>query len=390
MTFHELFHSPHYFTSKIKREIEQLYGAVAIGNLAQAIITLFEPIFLYHVVGLSVPEVLLFMGSVYALYVLIIPFGGKIAARYGYAHAIFFSIPFQIVFWFLVLGSETNVAFLIPAALVFAIQKSLYWPALHAILAQYSSKQQRGREFSFMYAIGSLMQIIGPMIGGLMSSMIGIEALFVIASGIYLCSAIPLLWTKEVFKFVPYHFHQTWDLYKKYPAQFIGYFGFGEELIVMTAWPIFIYLILDNYQDTGSLVTVATLVATGLALYIGIYTDKHSKQSLLRAGTLIYALTWLARLPVVSPFATFITDALSRTTKSLVFIPTSAVTYERADSQRPEYEDQVLPYVVGFEQALAVGKLLAALAGMVVFAATGSFAALFILGAIFTLFYFLL
>jgi hypothetical protein len=43
--------------------------------------------------------------------------------------------------------------------------------------------------------------------------------------------------------------------------------------------------------------------------------------------------------------------------------------------------------VVFFEQALAIGKLLAALLGIVVFALTGSFMALFILAALFSLLY---
>lgn len=384
MTFHEHFHLPHYFTSKIRSEIEHLYGAVAIGNLAQAIITLFEPIFLYHVVGLTVPEVLMFMVGVYATYAFLIPFGGKIAAKFGYAHSIFFSIPFQIIFWFLILYSEQNIALLVPAALVFAIQKTLYWPALHASLARFSDKKQRGREFSFMYAIMNLMQIIGPMLGGFFSALLGIEAVFVIASMIYFCSAIPVLWSVEKFTPKPYRYHDTVELYKKYPKNFLGYFGFGEELLVLTIWPIFIFSLIANYQDTGTLVTVATLVATGLALYIGFYTDKHSKHALLRSGTLIYALTWLARIPVISPFGAFITDALSRTTKSLVFIPASAITYEQAS------KTHILPYVVGFEQMLAIGKLLAALTGIVVFTATGSFVALFIVAAIYSLFYFLI
>lgn len=384
MTFTEHFHLPHYFTSKVRTEIGHLYAAVGIGNLAQAIITLFEPIFLYHVVGLTVPEVLMFMASVYALYALIIPAGGKIAARFGYAHSIFFSIPFQIIFWYLLLGSEGNISLLIPAAISLAVQKTLYWPSLHASLARFSGKQQRGREFSFMYAIMNLMQIIGPMIGGFLSAILGIEAIFIVASIIYFASAIPVLWSKEKFKPKPYKFHDTVKLYKKYPLRFLSYFGFGEELLVLTVWPIFIYLVVTNYQDTGTLVTVATLFATALALYIGFYTDKHSKESLLRAGTLIYALTWIARVPVFSPFATFITDALSRTTKSLVFIPISAITYERAE------QTHIMPFVIGFEQVLAIGKLLAAILGIIVFTATGSFVALFILGAVFSLFYFLI
>ncbi len=382
MLFH--FHLPHYFGAKIRKEIEHLYAAVAIGNLAMAIITLFEPIFLYQVVGLSIPEILMFFVAVYALYALIVPLGGKFAARFGYAHSIFFSIPFQILYWFLILAAQKDALFLIPAAIVFAIQKSLYWPSLHATMARFSKSTQRGREFSMMYAIMNLMQIIGPMIGGFLSAVLGIQSIFIIASIIYFCSAVPLLWSRERFQPKPYKFHDTVDLYKKYTAKFLGFFGFGEELLVLTIWPIFIFTIIKNYQDTGALVTVATLVATGLALYIGFFTDKHSKESLLKAGTLIYALTWLARVPIISPFAVFIADALSRTTKSLVFIPTSALTYERAE------QTHIMPYVIGVEQVLAIGKMLAAIVGIIIFSATGSFVALFIAGAIFSLFYFLI
>lgn len=214
--------------------------------------------------------------------------------------------------------------------------------------------------------------------------MFGINAIFIFASVIYLCSAIPLFWSQEIFVPKTYKFHDTWELYKTYPMRFAGYLAFGEELIVLTVWPIFIYLVVRNYQDLGSLVTVATLVATAMALYIGIYTDGHSKRTVLRIGTFFYVLSWLARLPVISPFGAFITDALSRTSKSLVFIPTSTLTYERAESTH------IMPYIVGFEQALAMGKFLACVIGIIVFASTGSFVALFIVAAIFSLFYFLL
>jgi MFS family permease len=384
MTFYDHFHFPHYFTGKIKAQIEHLYGSVAIGNLSQALITIFEPIFLYNVVNLTIPQILWFMAGIYALYAFLIPFAAKLVSKVGYSRSILFSVPFQVLYWFLILGSEQNVIYLVPAAIAFAIQKSLYWPALHASMAQYANRQQVGREFSMMYAIMNLMQIIGPMFGGFISTLFGINSVFIVASIIYFCSVIPLFWHKEKIKKFKYRFHDTVALYKKYPARFVGYFGFGEELLVLTIWPIFIYGILSSYQDTGALVTIATLIATGLGLYIGFYTDKHSKDSLIKAGTLIYALTWLARIPVVSPFAAFITDALSRTTKTLVFIPTAAVTYERAE------KTQIMPYVVGMEQMLSIGKLIAAIVGIIIFTATGSFIALFIVAAIFSLFYFLI
>mgnify|MGYP000202067223 CR=1 FL=1 len=377
------FHLPHYFAAKVRREIEHLYASTAIGNLAQSMLVLFEPIFLYQVIGLSMTEVLLFMAVVYAFYVLIIPFGAKIASRFGYAHTIFFSIPFQILFWLSLVGSQYNELFLYAAPILFAIQKALFWPAWHATLARFADGRQVAREFSFMYAIMNLMQILGPLVGGFLAVYYGSTALFIVGSIIYACSAIPLLWSAEVFKPKEYKYHATWTLYKKYPARFAGYLGFGEELLLLTMWPIFIFLLVENFEALGGLVTVSTLVATGLALLVGFYSDGHSKRRVLRAGNVFYVLSWLVRIPLASTLGVFFTDSLSRTAKSMVFVPLSATTYERAESTH------ILPYIVGFEQTLSLGKFLAAVIGAIVFALTGSFIALFILAAIFSLFYFL-
>jgi hypothetical protein len=62
----------------------------------------------------------------------------------------------------------------------------------------------------------------------------------------------------------------------------------------------------------------------------------------------------------------------------------STLTYERAESTH------IMPYIVGFEQVLAVGKFLGAVIGIIVFVSTGSFAALFIVAAIFSLLYLLI
>lgn len=377
-------HFPHYFATKVRKEIEHLYVSTAIGNLAQAMITLFEPIFLYQAVGLSITQVLLFMAAVYAIYIVLIPLGGKIAAQYGYAHSIFFSIPFQILFWLSLIGAQYNDYFLYLAPVLFAIQKTLFWPAWHAILARYADNTQIAREFSFMYAIMSLMQILGPMIGGFLALFFGSSSIFIIGSLIYGCSAIPLMWTAEVFAPKVYRYKQTWEIYKKYPARFLGYLGFGEELLVLTIWPIFIFLFVNNYEDLGSFVTLATLVGTGLALLVGVYTDKHSKRRVLRLGNIHYLLSWLVRIPVTTIFGAFLVDGFSRAAKGMVFIPMTAITYERAETE------EIMPYVIGFEQALSLGKFLAATLGAIVFALTGSFIALFALAAIFTLLYFLI
>ena len=166
-------HLPHYFASKVRKQIEHLYAATAIGNLASAMITLFEPIFLYQTLGFTIPEVLLFFAAVYALYIVLMPLGAKIATNFGYAHSIFFSIPFQVLLWLSLIGSQYNFNFIYAAPVFYALQKTLFWPAWHATLAQFAHGKQVAREFSVMYAVMSVMQILGPMLGGVLAIYLG-------------------------------------------------------------------------------------------------------------------------------------------------------------------------------------------------------------------------
>src|SRR6185369_1358235 len=130
---------------------------VAIADFALAIVTIFEPIFLYSVLHLSIPKILLLNAITYAVYIPCIIFGGKIASKFGYAHSILFSIPMQILFWvFLYAGQETR-GFLPIAFIIYGIEKSLYWPAFHASVSRFAQDQQRGREFSVLYAIVNLV-----------------------------------------------------------------------------------------------------------------------------------------------------------------------------------------------------------------------------------------
>ncbi len=384
---------PPYFTQSLRHQIADLYASVAIADFALAIVTIFEPIFLYSVLHLSIPIILLLNALTYAVYIPCIIFGGKIASKFGYAHSILFSIPLQILFWvFLYAGQETR-GFLPIAFIIYGMEKALYWPAFHSSVARFAQDQQRGREFSVLYAIVNLVAIIGPFVGGFLSQNFGIRMAFVVASAVYACSFIPLFSSKEIFVPKPYNYNDTLALYKALPKKSLGYMGFAEEMILMNVWPIFIFVVVAGYEKVGGLVTVATLVAAGLSLYIGKVTDASSKISLLKFGTLFYFFIWLFRLIAITPYTVFAADSLSRTGKEMNFIPLSTLTYERAAA------GHIMPYIIFFEQSLSIGKLASALlgawlfwmtTGMFHFSLHTGFMVLFVQAGLFSLLYMLI
>ena len=376
------FRLPSYFTESVRRQIGEMYASVAIADFAMAVVAIFEPIFLYAVLHYSIPQILLLNGLAYFVYIFAIPWGAKISARFGYAHGILFSIPFQILFWvFLYAGQETP-ALLIAGFILYGIEKSLYWPAFHASVSRFARDEQRGREFSVLYAIVNFVSILGPLAGGVLSQYFGVRLTFMVAAGIYSLSFIPLFMYKEVFIPKPYQFSETWEFYKTLPKKSLGYMGFGEEMLLLNMWPIYIFAVVRGYEKIGILVTVATFIATVITLYIGKITDQYSKRILLRMGALFYSLFWFFRITATSIAAVFFADSFSRTSKDLLFVPLSTLTYERAEDSH-----HTIAYAVFFEQSLAIGKFTAAILAAILFYFTGSFMLLFILAGLFSLLY---
>lgn len=359
----------------------ELYASSTISNLALAVTSVFEPIFLFDVLHFSVPQVLLFMAVVYSTYIVVIPFGGKFASNYGYRHSIALSVPFQIFYWLALLASIGHPMYAFLAAPILALQKSFYWPGFHSVMAYYGQTEQVGREFGAMYALENISLIGGPLIGGIFAQYFGMPSVFLLAAIIYCFSIIPLLLAAEVFVPRNYTYWQTWELYKSFPKKFLGYLGFGDELLVLTVWPIFIFLIATDYKDTGLLAAGASLVATIVALFLGKITDTYTKRLMVKIGAFFNAIFWVGRVFCVNFITTFTADSLSRTSRETLFIPLSTLTYLRAEATH------VVPYAVFFEQSLAIGKLSACLIGALLFYLTGSFMLLFIVAAGYSLLY---
>jgi MFS family permease len=375
------FHLPKYFSKSLRKEMGELYASSTISNFALAVTSLFEPIFLYHVLGFTVPQVLLFMAVVYAVYIVMIPFGGKFASAYGYRHSIALSVPFQIFYWLALLASIGHPMAAFLAAPILALQKSFYWPGFHSVMAYYGQTEQVGREFGAIYSLENLSLVGGPLIGGIFAQYFGMPSVFLLAAIIYCFSAVPILLAAEVFAPRNYTFRQTWELYKTSPKKFLGYLGFGDELLVLTIWPIFIYLIATDYKDTGLLAAGASLVATVIALFLGKISDTYTKRVMVKIGAFFNAIFWLGRFFCSNFITTFTADSLSRTSRETLFIPLSTLTYLRAE------QTHVVPYAVFFEQSLAIGKLSACLLGALLFYLTGNFMVLFIVAAGYSLLY---
>jgi MFS family permease len=380
------------FAKRLTRQIRELYSATLIMDLAVSMVAIFEPVFLYVFFSRTLPLketlecVIYFYLALYVLYFFLVPVGAKFARHFGYENSIALASLFQIMLYFSLFAMNQFPWAAAAAVVVYAIAKCLYWPAFHANFARFSADGEQGREISNLYALESFIYIIGPLVGGLILETFGFKVLFIAVSILMLASNIPMLITKEVFepKYFPYFKTYKSFFKKENRKKFFAHWGYGEELIVLVLWPIFMYLAANDFLGLGIISAISVLVTTMILLFIGRWTDKRSKNKLLKFGVVLYFFSWLFKILTRSYLGIILLDIYSRVSKNTVAIPITAGLYQNAQ------HGSVMEEVVFFETALVTGKIVAMLLSLVVLQLfVPGWNSLFILGAFFTLFYLL-
>ncbi len=354
-----------FFARHLRREVKELYFSVAILDFAWNMIALFEPIYLWKI-GFSLSQILLFYLGVYIVYFFLLPLGAKIARGYGFEHSILYSSPFLILYVLALFAIPFSPIFIGAAILAFAIQKTLYWPGYYGDFALYSEDGDRGREVGNLAMIMSFAAIGGPFAGGVLVYFFGFPTLFMLGAAGILVSNIPLFSTKEIFgPAKPFSYIGAYKRLasKQTMRQLFAGIGYGEELIFMVVWPVFIFVAVKNEFSVGSLVAGATLLMMLILLYVGKLTDNNNKKSVIKGGIIVSFVSWIMRMFMSSAFGVFSSETVTRIGRAVVQVPVMATVYERA------CKGSIMETVVFFEMSLIVGKILAAGILLIIFTA---------------------
>lgn len=376
---------PSYFARKARSQVVELFTATAILDLAVAMVMIFEPIYLYNL-GYSLAHIMYFYLGVYVLYFFLMPLGAKYGKQHGFEHSIFIGSLFHI-FYFVSLAMASYFSWAVAVAVVmYALQKTFYWPGYHADFALYSVTAERGREISNMAVIVSFVFVLGPLFGGLMSTLGGFPTLFMVVALLILLSNIPLFVTPEQFEPSDFSYRGAYKrlFAKETWREFFAYIGFGEELIVLTLWPIFMFLtVKNNLLSVGAVVAGATLITSLIVLFIGKMSDQRNKRGILKTGSVLYSGVWILRALIGGPIAIAVLDTLSRIMKDVISVPLTALIYHHAQ------KTSVMKSVVFFEMALVVGKIVAIVLVLCALAVFGdnSWNAVFLIAGGFSLLY---
>ena len=374
-----------YFVKDLKREILELYASTTIKYFALSLSSIFEPVYLYTL-GYSLQWIIFYFAITYTVVFFAVPLGGKLAVRFGFEHCIFYSVPMLIIYY-LILYSIPSLPILFFAAPFFAaFHKILFWPAYHANFVYYGNKSRRAMEISSIKGLVYLVAIIGPIIGGIILTFFGFKILFIIVCLILFASIIPLFTTLEKFEPGRFGYFKAFRdfLNPQFRRTRFAFMGFAEDVVELTCWPIFIFVILTSYASLGIIASGGTIASFLSIFLIGKWADKNDKRKMIKVSTVIFSLTWLIKSFIQTGLGLFLINSLSGISKRGISVPMTAIIYNEG-SKRGN-----LKCIIFREMSIYFGRSLMAwgLIGILFF--TNSWLIIFSLAALASLLYMLM
>ena len=334
--------------------IAAIYINSALRAFAVSLVGIFLPVFLF----LRAQD-LFGKGIHYGFYGIIIYFfiqrfvvtlftlpAAKIITKFGFRWSIFTANVLLIVlFGFLSLAND--VFWVIPlAALLHGLQNPLYWLSYRSLFATEGVSSNLGREVGFSAISTQLAGIAGPVLGGVIITVWGFPALFIVALIIVIISGVP-------FFFMTKHKHDytvkikdvfEWFKMPKHRNEEIAFLGRRlDDFVVGLFWPVFVFLVLGNFEKQG-LVASLGLIASAVMVYVAgrTFDMKHSYKT-YRFGVVAYSIVWILRGFASNLGRLLMVETSANTVSPFYWVTYDSLLYERSR----EKDEKIVVFMVG-------------------------------------------
>lgn len=347
-----------YLLVKCRREIKELYLTSGILRLAASMAGVFTPVYFFEVFG-SVKWVIIYFIVLRLVLFFVYPLGAKFACRFGFEHSIALSIPFLALYFVSLNLMAGNIWYVVPQVISSVLYMVLFWPAFHSDLAHYGHIRNTGTQYAFAQSATRVASVLGPLLGGLVVFFFGFPALFWAAAAISFLAVVPIFTTKERFRPSRFSygraFVRIFQAYRPYKRKFfLSFFGLGENMAHAILWPIFIFLVVQNYASLGAITSASIFVALFFSIFVGRSVDgrdKPGRKKLLSFGAIIYAFLWPLRAFLSSVWSVFLINIVSNNVLETVHTPLMVFAYQKGE------ERGHMKYVIFREMSLCLGTI---------------------------------
>jgi len=330
--------------------MDELYVSIGIKALAQSIIQIFIPIYLYQL-GFSISTIALYYIFFFFSVTFFMYFSMRLNYHLGLKKVLAIGTLILLGYYFLLDQLSNGRIHYSIVAIVYGMSMAVYYSSFHIYFTKFSDKKHEATEISIIRALFRFAAIIGPLVGALLITRGSFRASFITVSILLLISIIPLFYSKD--KKIKNPKISIKNILKSdTKKKGISYIASGIlGVTIGVLWPLFIYLNIGKVISLGIIISIGSTITIFFLFLIGKLADKH-KRKVLKVGVYSHSITWPIRLFFLTPVGIFIMNLLSGITMLMIDLPFSKMIYEKGKKS-----NSIANYFLFREMNLQIGRL---------------------------------
>lgn len=355
------FHLDHFWHATFPKNhaVREVYLNYLLKVMGKSMISIFVPLYLFKL-GFSLSLIMVFYLLLSVAQATFVFVAARFCAGFGIKRSILFSTFVLVGYYVLLLLLPRFPAafYLIPV--LFGISEAFYWIPFHALFAKGLDHDRLGKEYGVFEAFGKLAETLGPIIGGVLITLIGFQVPFLIGLLFLFVSFIPLFLSRDFL--MNSRCSINTDIHQFDFRVLFGLLGSMESRAVSTFWPIFIFSILGNYVFVGGVSTLGLLVSMASMAVAGWLYDRHGLRLLFLSSTLVRSFLNLVRAFIRTPLQVVGLELVIAPPHSLQSIGYSAKYYDAAKKSK-----DIVVFTVLREVMIHLGMAIFCLAFAIIF-----------------------
>ena len=301
---HKILSHRHFWRTKSFSELNELYVAMLVRGMSLSMMGLFVPIFLLSI-GYSLTKILLVVFIYFATRVFTDIGAAFLVARFGPKHIMIFGQILLTISSLLFLTLEQMQWSIVLLGSIWGASQSCFFISFDTDFSKIKHRLHAGKELGYIEIMGKLGAIIGPIIGGIISILLGPQYIFAISTILMIIGLSPLLKTKEPVKTrqkLDYRGFAQTDIGGSLPAIVATHL---ENNLSVVMWPLFLALFVlpvsGVFFKIGILSSISVFMAVLSARYFGRVVDEQQGRRVLHVSAVINSVLHIAK-PFVSTY----------------------------------------------------------------------------------------
>lgn len=298
----------HFWRTTSFNELNEIYVAMLVRGMSLSMMGLFVPVFLLRI-GFGLTAILTILCIFFATRVFSDIGAAQLVARYGPKHIMVLGQILFALSSLLFLTLETMHWPLLLLGVVWGISQSCFFLSFDVDFSKIKHQLHAGKELGYVEIMGKIGAIIGPLIGGVVSILLGPQYIFAVSTLLMIGGLMPLFTTSEPVRTrqkLDYRGFTKKDIGKSLPA--IGAIHL-ENTLSIVIWPLFLALFVlpgkSVFIKIGILSSVSVTMAILTARTVGKLVDSFQGRRILRMSAVLNTLLHMCKPFVTTYWAAF-------------------------------------------------------------------------------------